>query len=341
MINKIYNLKQSFSEAELHLSKENVVAVGIGYKKINGVKTDELCYVYSVKKKVDKNTLNSLQVLPEKIQKFSVDVIETGEIKALIDRTAKYRPSPNGVSIGHFRITAGTQGLIVKSSNITPPPPPSSSCSCAKLIAKTFNYVTKTIKCRTRLQVTLVKQLQGESLYILSNNHVLADSNNGVVGDAIYQPGPYDGGTSNDTIARLSTFIPIKFDASNNTVDCALALPTNQTDVSTSIVDIGIPTTITEGVLGLSIKKSGRTTELTTGTVEQINVTVTVSYGNNKIAIFTDQLMAGNMSAGGDSGSSVLSSDNKVIGLLFAGSDTTTIINRIQNVFQALQIELA
>jgi hypothetical protein len=56
--------------------------------------------------------------------------------------------------------------------------------------------------------------------------------------------------------------------------------------------------------------------------------------------MFTDQLMAGAMSQGGDSGSAVLDNDNRLVGLLFAGSDTTTIMNRIQNVFSELGISL-
>jgi hypothetical protein len=46
------------------------------------------------------------------------------------------------------------------------------------------------------------------------------------------------------------------------------------------------------------------------------------------------------MSAGGDSGSAVLDESDRVIGLLFAGSESTTIINRIQNVLEALNVEI-
>lgn len=84
----------------------------------------------------------------------------------------------------------------------------------------------------------------------------------------------------------------------------------------------------------------GRTTGLTTGSVLQIDVTSQVSYGGSKVGVFVDQIMAGGMSAGGDSGSAVLNDDNEIVGLLFAGSTNTTIINRIQNVFTALQISL-
>jgi hypothetical protein len=92
--------------------------------------------------------------------------------------------------------------------------------------------------------------------------------------------------------------------------------------------------------LGMAINKSGRTTGFTTGEIEQVDVTVNVQYGEGKMAQFTDQLMAGPMSQGGDSGSAVLNQNNQLVGLLFAGSDTSTIINRIQNVFAALGVSL-
>jgi hypothetical protein len=48
--------------------------------------------------------------------------------------------------------------------------------------------------------------------------------------------------------------------------------------------------------------------------------------------------MAGAMCAGGDSGSAVLTEDNQLLGLLFAGSENSTIINRIENVFELLNL---
>lgn len=90
----------------------------------------------------------------------------------------------------------------------------------------------------------------------------------------------------------------------------------------------------------MAIKKSGRTTGLTTGEILQVDVTVNVQYGAGRIARFSDQLLAGAMSQGGDSGSAVLDNSNKLVGLLFAGSDTTTIINRMENVFSALGLSL-
>jgi S1-C subfamily serine protease len=106
------------------------------------------------------------------------------------------------------------------------------------------------------------------------------------------------------------------------------------------LLQIGTIAAIKEAELGMSIKKSGRTTGLTTGAIEQTDVTVSVSYGYNKTAVFTDQLLAGAMSQGGDSGSAVLDIQNNLVGLLYAGSETSTLINRIQNVFGELKISL-
>ena len=63
--------------------------------------------------------------------------------------------------------------------------------------------------------------------------------------------------------------------------------------------------------LGMKVEKSGRTTEFSTGEITLLDATVRVNYGGNKIATFEDQIITGNMSAGGDSGSLLVSSENK------------------------------
>jgi hypothetical protein len=186
-----------------------------------------------------------------------------------------------------------------------------------------------------------------------------------------------DGGISpGDQIGRLTDFVPIRFEedtekylltkvftgiynflaqvtgsgmrlyskntrAKANLVDCAIAEPFSEGDVVNEILGTGAITGTAEGVLDMRVKKSGRTTGLTEGTIEQTDVTVKVNFGAGRTAIFADQLIAGPMSKGGDSGSVVLTTGNDVVGLLFAGSNTTTIINRIQNVFDLLGITLA
>lgn len=211
--------------------------------------------------------------------------------------------------------------------------------------------------------------------YILSNNHVLACSNDAKIGDSILQPGSHDKGISPaDYIADLTDFVPINFSgvpsecpvseaftkginsilwmirrktrlysviqAESNLVDAAIAKPLNDENISNEIMEIGKIEGVTSAILGMKIQKSGRTTGLTQGEITQIDVTANVQYGEGKIAQFTDQIMSGPMSAGGDSGSAILTEDRFLCGLLFAGSDKITISNRIENVFELLNVTL-
>ena len=57
------------------------------------------------------------------------------------------------------------------------------------------------------------------------------------------------------------------------------------------------------------------------------------------VATFTDQFMAGPMSAGGDSGSAILTEDNHLVDLLYAGPEQVTLCNKIENVFKLLHID--
>lgn len=55
-------------------------------------------------------------------------------------------------------------------------------------------------------------------LLLLSNNHVLANSNDAQEGDSILQPGPADGGRlPADEIGELLRFVPIQFDGGGGT----------------------------------------------------------------------------------------------------------------------------
>jgi hypothetical protein len=58
----------------------------------------------------------------------------------------------------------------------------------------------------------IAKNKFGENV-ILSNNHILANSNDASIGDGILQPGAFDGGiVSKHLIAKLENYVPIYFD---------------------------------------------------------------------------------------------------------------------------------
>jgi len=92
----------------------------------------------------------------------------------------------------------------------------------------------------------------------------------------------------------------------------------------------------------MSVRKSGRTTEFTTGTITVLNATVNVSYGVGQVARFENQIVTTPMSQGGDSGSLLVAGDAlHAVGLLFAGSDQATIHNPIQAVLDCLEVDIA
>ncbi len=182
---------------------------------------------------------------------------------------------------------------------------------------------------------------QNEEPYILSNNHVLADSNNAQIGDPILQPGSADDGSLADQIAELSSFETISMGGRLNHVDAALAKPLDDTVVSPDIMDLSRPNGISTATLGMKVVKSGRTTQVTREEIRQLDYTCIIEYDTNVFATFDNQLLTYWMSDRGDSGSVIMTDDNehKVCGLLFAGSIWATIINPIQDVFTALNID--
>jgi hypothetical protein len=324
---------------ELHkqdvLSKPNVVGIGTGYRTVARQTTDELCVVALVRQKIPKAGLSEEDLVPSRLNGVKTDVFEVGDIRPQQARTDRWRPAPGGVSLGHYQITAGTFGCVVRD------------------------------------------QGTGNRL-ILSNNHVLANSNDANIGDPILQPGPADGGqAADDTIAHLERFCPIVFSEEPGTckladafaavgnflagltgskhhveiirrdlqavnlVDAAVARPVDESQILDEILEIGTPTDITLPILGMNVRKSGRTTGLTTGTINVIDTTVDVSYGIGRTARFENQIVSTAMSQGGDSGSCLLDSDSDlVVGLLFAGSDQATIFNPIEAVFDCLDVTL-
>lgn len=184
----------------------------------------------------------------------------------------------------------------------------------------------------------------GSTVYALSNNHVFARENAGKAGEDIYQPGRYDlNCASGDQykFGTLDSFRQISF-SGNNTADVALAKVNSDVVLNGSTPNGGYTpsSTLATATVNLAVKKYGRTTGLTTGVVTGVNVTVRVQYTSG-VATFVDQIQIrgnkGAFSKAGDSGSLIVrSTDNRPVGLLFAGGQTSTFANTIQNALQAV-----
>jgi hypothetical protein len=200
-----------------------------------------------------------------------------------------------------------------------------------------------TIGCR-------VKDSAG-NVYALSNNHIYANQNQAGIGDAVIQPGAYDGGAiPADTIGTLFDYEPLVFSTSaDNVIDAALALSTPKLlDNATPSDGYGRPKCTTAAVsLGAKVMKYGRTTGPTSGMVKGVNVIVNVQYDAGNVARFVDQILigGGSFSAGGDSGSLVVLSakganDRQPVGLLFAGGNHFALANPIEAVLTRFAVTI-
>jgi len=180
--------------------------------------------------------------------------------------------------------------------------------------------------------------------YFLSNNHVFARENAASLGERIDAPGRYDAHPiCNQTpqCANLSQFQAVSF-SSNNTVDCAIARPISGLNYSAAEAGGYTPASTTvAAAVGLAVKKTGRTSGLTHGTIEAINVTIRVQYTDG-IATFVNQIQTpGNFIRSGDSGSlMVTETGNNPVGLCFAGGSGASFANPIGPVLQALGVSI-
>jgi hypothetical protein len=289
------------------MSNSNIVGVGTGLNS----EGKPAIIVFSKYELTDKSKrAQLLGNVPNTLEGKPVEIIYTGEIKPLA-LTSRYRPFYIGVSVGNnLECAAGTIGCIVKKNNVK---------------------------------------------YLLSNNHVFAreakQGDASRVGEFIVQPGRYDNKPictnhyNADQIAVVSAYSEFNF-TGDNTIDAAIAQITYSGTYYSSTMSkfYGYPnSTVASAVLNMKIRKVGRTTELTTGTVKTINTTINVGYDGGT-ARFVGQITTSNkFCKAGDSGSLVITNDsNKFpIGLLFAGNSAgMSVLNPIQNVLDAFGVEI-
>lgn len=318
------------------LKLPNVNGVGVGFKQVGMERTQRPALIIFVEKKLPADGLRREHLVPRQINGLDTDVVEIGRVRLLDVRTQRNRPAAPGMSIGHYKISAGTFGAVVRDKKT------------------------------------------GEKL-ILSNNHILANATDGkdgraAIGDAIYQPGVYDGGSEKDSIATLYRFVPIMRSVQEsdcpvaaaavrggnalihllrpnyemrmykkyrgfNSIDCAVARPVDPGAIDDKIIEIGRVEGIANVGAGDWVQKSGRSSGLTSGNVTAVGVTLQVDLSDNETGWFSDQVVCDGISQGGDSGSLIVNKEKQAVGLLFAGSEKYTVFNRIENVLQRLEVE--
>ena len=288
---------------------KGIQGIGIAEKITDGQKLGVLAIKVYVEKKLPKSKLED--VVPKNLtvpgveEKIETDIQEIG-IVTKEPNTIRVRPAIPGFGVGHVNITVGTFGCLVR------------------------------------------KKDDDETLYILSNSHVLADEGTSTVGDRVIQPGKYDEGAApGDVIAELSQWIPFQFTSTGypNTVDAAIAKVKNKASVTSAVRLIGVPTGASNRVRrGMRVQKTGRTTDYTQGIIQDINYRMALDYkkpggGSGRVGL-QDLVLCTRFTDGGDSGSAVLDMNKRIVGRHFAGSPSSSIFNKINNVLTQLDIDV-
>ena len=284
---------------------KNIVAVGISEKIKKGKGTGKLSLTFYVEKKVPLSKLKADKLIPPTVPESL--------------------SGPEAIPTDVVVI-----GKIVPEINVTRNPiQPGNSIGHVNVTAGTLGAIVS----------------RGNTLHLLSNSHVLADSGLAKNGDSIIYPGKADGGAMPaDLVAKLSGFK--KFVTGGdfvNRVDCAIAKPTaaRLPDVVSQIKGFIVPKGTIAPKRGMAVVKVGRTTGKTKGEIRDVNFRFTLTYPGVGEVGFIDQVLCSRYTKGGDSGSIVIDeATGRAVGLHFAGANGGSVFNPIDDVLSALGIKL-
>jgi hypothetical protein len=295
------------------LGAPGVTGVDVGYKEVGGQATDQVAIRVHVAAKTD--DIPADQRVPAEIEGVLTDVLERRyELQVLTQQVAEVSPQADtthyatlqgGVSMGPSRVVngsifAGTLGAIVIDS-------------------------------------------VSNQHAALTNFHVACVDSTFTIGDRMVQPSRIDTG-----VVPADEFGSLARETLSANVDGAVIAIDSGRASQCEIADIGAVRGTAAAALGMAVRKRGRTTLLTYGSVDGVSGSVTIDYGDgigsktltNQISIATDTTRNPLFSDHGDSGSVIVNDSGFVVGLLFAGSGTSTVANPIAAVLSELNISI-
>lgn len=332
------------------LDKKNVVGVAYGEKWVNGTPTGQPAVLVFVEKKEPLSSLDPDDVVESTYEGMQTDVVgKSGTFRALgakilhstmenefsVKKLTRVNPSRPVYNKPRVRARLIAQAITAKAP--------------VKVVPKITNVNPRTLYRPilgglsvshyrvTAGTIAMVFRDKDNDVVILSNNHVLANTNICKFGDPIYQPGTYDKKPSpTGLIGTLKDWVPL---AEGINQDSAIA----KVNVAylAEINKIGKPTGFGTATMGMKLTKSGRTTNVTTGKVIALNGSFKVWYTDTKAYTITGCIVTQAMCDGGDSGSAVLDPSNRIVGLLFAGSRSMTLHNNISPIVARYGLKIA
>lgn len=295
------------------LGAPGVTGIDVGYKEVGGQRTEQVAIRVHVAEKTD--NIPDDQRVPAEIEGVVTDVLERRyELHVLTQQVTTVTPQADTT---HY---ATLQGGISMG--------PSRTIN-GFIFAGTLGAI--------------VIDNATEQHAALTNFHVACVDNTFHIGDRMVQPSRIDTG-----VVPTDEFGSLLRETLSGDVDGAVISIDAGRSSLCQIVDIGLVRGTTAATLGMAVRKRGRTTLLTYGSVDGVSGSVNINYGDgigvrtltNQISIATDTTRNPLFSDHGDSGSMIVNDSGFVVGLLFAGAGTSTLANPIAAVLSELNISM-
>lgn len=312
--------KKETIEAQL-LSLPNVKAVAVGYQYQQGKRTRRLVISVHVSRKSD--DIAPADRIPTHIDGIKTDVIE---LEFSTENAPQFGSRNAVTSLDIARYSTLKGGIAIGLSQ----PATINQDGQTLMVYEPGTLGAVVFDCSTQQPL------------LLSNYHVLA-ANGFKTNAAVTQPSPGDkGNAGSDVVAQVKKAVCSEF------ADCAVAALNAQRTYEASIIGIGAINGAATATVGVAVRKRGRTTQLTYGTIEQVGMTVKAQFMGkpftfkNQMLVRVNPLKNATFAAHGDSGAVVVDNQNNIIGLLsLIGKDgQTAVVNPISAVLNALDVQI-
>src|SRR6266567_5848928 len=295
------------------LGAPGVTGVDVGYKEVGGQRTEQVSIRVHVAQKTD--NVPDDQRVPAEIEGVATDVLER-----------RYEPQVLAQQVITVAPQADTTHYATLQGGISMGP---SRTINGFIFAGTLGAIV--IDNATNQHAAL------------TNFHVACVDSTFSIGDRMVQPSRIDTG-----VVPTDEFGSLARETLSANVDGAVISIDSGRSSQCQVADIGLVRGTTTATLGMPVRKRGRTTLLTYGSVDGLALSVNIDYGDgigvrtltNQISIAADTTRNPLFSDHGDSGSVIVNDSGFVVGLLFAGAGTSTVANQIAAVLSELNISM-
>jgi hypothetical protein len=295
------------------LGAPGVTGVDVGYKEVGGQRTGQIAIRVHVAAKTD--DIPDDQRVPGEIEGAPTDVLERRyELHVLTQQLVEVAPQADTT---HYATLQG--GVSMGPSRVIN----------GSIFAGTLGAIV--VDNATNQHAAL------------TNFHVACVDSTFSIGDRMVQPSRIDTG-----VVPTDEFGSLVRETLSANVDGAVISIDSGRSSQCQIADIGLVRGTTAATLGMAVRKRGRTTLLTVGSVDGLSLSVNIDYGDgigvrtltNQVSIAADTTRNPLFSDHGDSGSVIVNDSGFVVGLLFAGAGGSTVANPIAAVLSELNISM-